>query len=77
MYPYQSGGSIVKQQILDVIKSAKFTIDVCVYNNSDADIVSALKLARNKGLRVRYITDKSTSNPALKKFKLSDSIPWL
>jgi phosphatidylserine/phosphatidylglycerophosphate/cardiolipin synthase-like enzyme len=66
MYPYQSGGSIVKQQILDVIKSAKFTIDVCVYNNSDADIVSALKLARNKGLRVRYITDKSTSNPALK-----------
>jgi phosphatidylserine/phosphatidylglycerophosphate/cardiolipin synthase-like enzyme len=48
MYPYQSGGSIVKQQILDVIKSAKFTIDVCVYNNSDADIVSALKLARNK-----------------------------
>jgi len=66
IYPYQTGGSLVKQKIINAIKSAKYTLDICLYNNSDADIVSALKLAKNKGIRVRYITDKGTSNTALK-----------
>jgi len=65
LYPHQTGGSIVKSRIIQVIRDAKLTIDVCVYNNSDADIVSALKVARSKGLRVRYITDDETANSAL------------
>lgn len=65
LYPYQTGGSIVKNRILQVIRDARSTIDVCMYNNSDADIVSALKIARSKGLRVRYIADDETANSAL------------
>ncbi len=66
LFPYKTGGAIVEQRIIDVIKSAKATVDVCVYNNTESDIVSALKLVKSKGVRVRYITDNETGNSAIK-----------
>ncbi|HMZ24895.1 MAG TPA: phospholipase D-like domain-containing protein, partial [Saprospiraceae bacterium] len=66
LFPYGSGGSVTKQKIIDEIKNAKSTVDVCVYNNTENDIVDALKLVKAKGVRIRYITDSGTGNSALK-----------
>ena len=64
-YPYKTGGPILKERILRQINEAKNTIDLCMYNNSDNNIVSALKSAQTRGVRVRYIADQETSNSAI------------
>ncbi len=64
-YPYQTGGSILRARILKLINDSKSTIDICMYNNSDNNIVSALKSAQSRGVRVRYIADQETANSAL------------
>ncbi|HQW10985.1 MAG TPA: phospholipase D-like domain-containing protein [Saprospiraceae bacterium] len=65
--PIETGGELIKQRVLQMIDSARFTLDVCVYNNNESDITNALVRAVNRGVRVRYITDNSTSNQALKR----------
>ena len=64
-YPYKTGGPILKERILRQINEAKNTIDLCMYNNSDNNIVSALKSAQTRGVRVRYIADQETANSAI------------
>ena len=64
-YPYQTGGTILKERILRLINEATSTIDMCMYNNSDNNIVSALKNAQSRGVRVRYIADQETANSSL------------
>ena len=64
-YPYKTGGPIIKERILRQINEAKNTIDLCMYNNSDNNIVSALKSAQTRGVRVRYIADQETANSAI------------
>ena len=59
------GGDIVRDRIIRLISEATYTLDVCVYNNNSLDITAALIHAQERGVRVRYITDNSTSNSAL------------
>ena len=51
--------------IISYIDRAEQSIDVCVYNNSNTDIVNALNSAYYRGVDIRYITDSETSNSAL------------
>lgn len=59
------GGQLLEQRVITLINSATSTIDFCAYNNSMKSVVDALKTAKAKGVRVRYITDNTTSNNAL------------
>lgn len=60
-----NSGSAIESELLEYINNAQSTIDVCVYNNNRSGIVNALKAAKNRGVRVRYITDSNTGNTAL------------
>ncbi len=58
-------GSRCESEIVSYITNAKSSIDVAMYNNSSTAIVGALKLAAAKGVRVRYIADKNSTNSVL------------
>ena len=58
-------GGRCESEFISYINNAKSTIDIAMYNNSTATIVAALKAAVVRGVRVRYVTDKSTSNIVL------------
>jgi phosphatidylserine/phosphatidylglycerophosphate/cardiolipin synthase-like enzyme len=45
--------------LIDVIKSAKSTLDIAIYSLTDPDIVAAIKDAKKRGVVVRIITDKT------------------
>lgn len=64
-YPHVIGGNLVKSRIIQQINDSKSTIDIALYNNSDNNIVTALKNAKTRGVRVRYMADEGTSNYAL------------
>jgi phosphatidylserine/phosphatidylglycerophosphate/cardiolipin synthase-like enzyme len=69
-------GAVCEMAIVDRINAAKSTIDVAMYNTSDAAIINALVAAAGRGVRVRYITDKNTSNttlPAVTAFRILKS----
>ena len=61
----------------DTIKAymdlAQNTLDICVYNASDATIASAINDAYNRGVQVRYIADDDVTNSMLN--SLDPSIP--
>ena len=61
----------------DTIKAymdlAQSTLDICVYNASDALIASAINDAYNRGVQVRYIADDDVVNSMLN--SLDPSIP--
>ena len=61
----------------DTIKAymdlAQNTLDICVYNASDATIASAINDAHNRGVQVRYIADDDASNLMLS--SLDPNIP--
>jgi phosphatidylserine/phosphatidylglycerophosphate/cardiolipin synthase-like enzyme len=57
--------SELMEAIFKVINSAEYSIDVAMYNINRDDIVNALEVAYNKGVRVRYIADADQSNNAL------------
>lgn len=59
------GGQLLENKVIDLINSAQSTIDFCAYNNTMKSVVDALKTAKARGVRVRYITDNTTSNSAL------------
>jgi len=54
---------------------AQFTIDVAVYNASDATIMQALNDALGRGVQIRYITEGANANTGLS--DLDASIPIL
>lgn len=66
LFPAGSSASDVITETLARINAAQQTIDVAMYNTSRADLVSALKQAHNRGVRVRYIAAAATENTALK-----------
>lgn len=43
--------------LVALIDSAKFSVDLCVYDIEHPDLVHALVRAKNRGLRVRVVTD--------------------
>ena len=55
----------VEKAVKDLIKSAVSTIDYCAYNTNVTSIVNNLIDAASRGVRVRVITDKGTSNSGL------------
>ena len=61
----------------DTIKAyidlAQSTLDICVYNASDATIASAINDAYNRGVNVRYIADDDVTNSMLS--SLNTNIP--
>jgi hypothetical protein len=71
----QSSGAYTNDSIKAYIDKAMHTLDVAVYNHSDAMITSAINDAYERGVRVRYITCESTTTMALG--SLNDNIPVL
>lgn len=61
----QNIGAFINDTIKAYIDKAMVTLDVAVYNHSDALITSAINDAYERGVRVRYITCESTSTTAL------------
>jgi len=61
--------------IISYIDKAEKTLDICVYNNNMASIVSAINSAYNRGVIVRYITEDETANLAFS--SLNANIPVL
>ena len=61
----------------DTIKAymdlAQSTLDICVYNASDATIATAINDAYNRGVAVRYIADDDVTNTMLS--SLNSNIP--
>jgi len=51
--------------IISYIDKAQSTLDVCVYNNDNLNIVTAINNAYNRGVSVRYITHLTTMNGSL------------
>ncbi len=49
----------LKQKTLAFIQSAEDTLDICVYNISDPDILRAIASLSENGVKVRVITDDS------------------
>jgi len=56
----------VYQETLERINAARQTLDVAMYNTNRSDLVSAVKAAHNRGVRVRYIAAAATANTSLK-----------
>lgn len=63
--PITTSGSEILDDLLSRILSAEESIDVCIYNINEPTIVNALKIAHNKGIRVRLIAAAATANTAL------------
>ncbi|MBL4578113.1 MAG: T9SS type A sorting domain-containing protein [Flavobacteriales bacterium] len=51
--------------IIAYINKATTTLDICVYNNNNLNIVAAINNAFNNGVTVRYVSTLSTLNSAL------------
>lgn len=66
LVPAGASFSDVLTETLARINAAQQTIDVAMYNTSRNDIVSALKQAHSRGVRVRFIASADTENAALK-----------
>jgi phosphatidylserine/phosphatidylglycerophosphate/cardiolipin synthase-like enzyme len=64
-YPKGQTPNACVNSILERIDAATLTIDVAMYNNGSANVVNALVAAANRGVRVRYVADKNTSNDAI------------
>ena len=71
----QFSGVYTNDTIKAYIDKAMHTLDVAIYNHSDALITSAINDAYDRGVRVRYITCASTTTTALG--SLNDNIPVL
>jgi len=64
-YPIATTSAALEAAIINRIKGATTSIDVCAYNNNRETIVAALTDAYNDGIQVRYIADDGTANLAL------------
>lgn len=56
----------VEDRIIELINATENTLDISVYNTSRPGIVSAVKAAHNRGVRVRVIADQEASNSGWK-----------
>ena len=61
----QNIGVYINDTIKAYIDKAQQTLDISIYNHSDALITNAINDAYNRGVKVRYITCSSTTSMAL------------
>ena len=59
--PLATDGNTCESAYVSLINSATKTIDLAFYSNGDTAIISALKNAAKRGVRVRYVTDNATT----------------
>lgn len=69
----QNIGTAINDTIKAYIDKAQHTLDIAIYNHSDALITTAINDAYNRGVIVRYLTCASTSSLAVS--NLDPSIP--
>lgn len=55
---YTFEGKDQERLLIDVIESAKSTLDIAIYSLTDPEIVAAIRDAKKNGVAVRIITDK-------------------
>jgi len=55
-----SPGSSIRTVLLNSIRSAQRSIDVCVYNFTDDRIANALTMAMERGVKVTVLTERSS-----------------
>jgi len=60
-YAFTRAGQKPEKMLIDVIASAKETLDIAIYSLTYPDIIAAIKDAHNRGVAVRVITDKQQS----------------
>ena len=57
-------GADEEKLLIDVIRSAKTSLDIAIYSLTDPDIVGAIRDAKKRGVAVRLITDKQQAGGA-------------
>ncbi len=55
----------IDDTIISYIDKAQHSIDLCIYNTTNTQIVTAVNNAYNRGVAIRYIMDSATSNSAI------------
>lgn len=61
------GNVDLKTKLIERINQARYSIDVCIYNFSGtvaSQIADALVSAKNRGVKIRFITERENYNPA-------------
>jgi len=59
------GNALFQDTIISLIEKAQSTLDICVFNCNNVNIVNAINAAFQSGVVVRYVTDLNTANLAL------------
>jgi phosphatidylserine/phosphatidylglycerophosphate/cardiolipin synthase-like enzyme/DNA/RNA endonuclease YhcR with UshA esterase domain len=60
--PAETNGGRCESELVNRILQAKSTIDVAMYSSSSTTIRDALKQAAGRGVRVRYLADRTAQN---------------
>jgi phosphatidylserine/phosphatidylglycerophosphate/cardiolipin synthase-like enzyme len=60
-YAFSQAHQHPEKMLIDVINSAKESLDIAIYSLTHPDIVKAIKDAKKRGVAVRIISDKSQS----------------
>lgn len=60
-YYFPRVGESAKSQLISVINSAKKTLDIAIYSITDSDVGNAIVKAKQRGVAVRVISDKTES----------------
>lgn len=61
------GNVDLKAKLIERINQARYSIDICIYNFSGtvaSQIADALVNAKNRGVKIRFITERENYNPA-------------
>ncbi len=66
-YYFPRAGQKAQPVLIGIIGAAKQTLDVAIYSFTDQDVASALIKAKNRGVAVRVITDKTQSESSSQK----------
>ncbi|MCX7761799.1 MAG: phospholipase D-like domain-containing protein [Candidatus Kryptonium sp.] len=62
-----NGNVDLKAKLIERINQARYSIDICIYNFSGtvaSQIADALVNAKNRGVKIRFITEQENYNPA-------------
>lgn len=61
-YYFTQNNDHPEKALIDVINSARSNLDLAIYDITKEDIVKAVLTAKNRGIKVRLVTDKVESN---------------
>ena len=70
-YYFPRAGQAPEPVLLNLIKSAKSSVDMAIYSFTDTDISSALIAEKKKGITVRVITDRTEASGKYQKALLA------